>query len=103
MTIRASTPRESRRFPFLRVLSKRVGCVLDVPAGGRILEGVSAVTAGIILNVLALVISAIIVWGAFVEQKRANASRDERVRSGAPKSNPGVGDLQVGIRSADSH
>jgi len=41
---------------------------------------VSAQIAGIILNVLALVISAVIIWGGFVEQKRANAARDARVR-----------------------
>jgi len=41
---------------------------------------VSAQLAGIILNVLALVVSGVIIWGGFAEQKRANADRDARVR-----------------------
>ncbi len=54
--------------------------VLDAAPGDRILGGVSAVTAGIILNILALLVSAGIIWGAYAEQARANADRDARVR-----------------------
>ncbi len=55
--------------------------VLDGATRDRILECVTAVTAGILLNVFALLASAGIVWGAYAEQARANADRDARVRS----------------------
>jgi len=41
---------------------------------------VSAQTAGILLGVFSLLMSAFIVWGGFAEEKRANADRDARVR-----------------------
>jgi hypothetical protein len=41
---------------------------------------VSAQTAGILLGIFSLLMSAFIYWGGFVEEKRANANRDARAR-----------------------
>jgi len=41
---------------------------------------VSAQIAGILLGIFSLLMSALIFWGGFLEEKRANASRDARVR-----------------------
>ena len=53
--------------------------VIDGWPGAGILADVSAQIAGILLGVFSVLASAFIIWGAFAEEKRANADRDARV------------------------